>query len=76
MDQRLGEMTDDNLIFFSESLAEPIWVYSSDDLDIDLDNLEDMHFREYPDPAVLANNSDIIDIYCNQNYDDTHPPFS
>ena len=47
-------------------------VYSSDELDIALDVLDDMHSRDFPDPPILTNNSYKINFNSNQNCDE--PP--
>ena len=65
---------EDELAFFADSLLQPIWVYSSHELDIVLDILEEMFLSEYPDAHVnnqicwLQNSDEFIDL---QNISDS-----
>ena len=55
MSENLSTMLYDQLAFFADSFLLPIWVYSSQELDIALDILEEMFLREYPDLIDLNN---------------------
>ena len=55
MSENLSTMLFDQLAFFADSFLLPIWVYSSQELDIALDILEEMFLCEYPDLIDLNN---------------------